>query len=140
VRVERILHAHFGVLQEEVQVIELLIRVGGVVELLLWILNRAVAEGVGFVLVLVPLRDLVLHFETHCRLLLGGGVADGLRLLLHQRRSAWRAYLVMVGLEVGRLHLIGHPVDMGARVVVSLRGGLILKLDLSLLELACLDL
>ena len=76
VSVHRVLHTHLGVLEKHVEVIELveLVGCGRLIKLILLavlrVLNRAVAEGVGLVLVLIPLRYFVLHFEAHGRLLL----------------------------------------------------------------------
>ena len=113
-RVHRILHAHLGVLQEDVQIIELvqLVRSVGFIEMilltLLGVLNRAVAERVGLVLMLVPLGNFTLHFETHRRLLLRGRVPHGLGLLLvfRQNGASGGAYFILV-VRLVRLHYSG---------------------------------
>jgi hypothetical protein len=69
-----------------------------------------------------------------------------LRLLLHQCGPlqrvlpSRRADLIVVGRDIGRLHLVIHDVYLGARVVISIGGVLVLELNLGLLELARFDL
>ena len=92
---------------------------------------------------LIPLRYFVLNFEAHGRLLLGGWVPHSLRLLLilhlngAPRRANFILRVCLVLFHDGRVNLVDH-IDIGARVIVSIRGVLVLKFDLIFLELACL--